>query len=406
MVNKIPLASRLQQVQPSATAQVFSRAKAMRAAGVDLVSFAVGEPDFDTPPHIREAAKRAIDQGASRYTDVSGIIELRRAICADSLRRRGVEHTPDEVVVSVGAKHALFNLALALFEPSDEVVIPIPGWVSYPEQARLAGASPVFVPCPQQQGFLLTPEALRRAITPQTKAVVLCMPCNPTGAVYTEQQLLALADVMRDHNFWIIVDEIYVDLTYDGFTQRSLIQVAPDLGHRIVVVDGVSKRYAMTGWRIGWLLAPERVARACQTIQSQATTNATTVSQYAALAALTGPQSSIEQMRSAFEARRNLLVAGLNSIVGLQCVAPRGAFYVFANAGGLMGKRPQGDLHRDDIEIAQWLLDEAKVAVVPGSAFGAPGYLRFSFAVSTEQIEKGIERIQRAVALFESRLGA
>lgn len=401
MINKVPLASRLQQVQPSATAQVLSRAKAMQAAGVDVVSFAIGEPDFETPPHIREAAKRAIDEGASRYTDVSGIIELRRAICADSLRRRGVEHTPDEVVVCVGAKHALFNLALALYEPSDEVVIPIPGWVSYPEQTRLAGASPVFVPCAQQQGFLLMPDALRRAITPRTKAVVLCMPSNPTGATYTEQQLLALADVMRDHNFWIIVDEIYVDLTYDGFAQRSLLQVAPDLRHRIVIVDGVSKRYAMTGWRIGWLLAPERVARACQTIQSQATTNATAVAQHAAFAALTGPQSSIEQMRSAFQARRNRLVEGLNAIAGLQCIAPRGAFYVFAYAGELVGKRPRGDLIRDDMEIAQWLLDEAKVAVVPGSAFGAPGYLRFSFAVSMEQIEEGLERIQKAVALFE-----
>jgi aspartate aminotransferase len=401
MVKEVPLASRLQQVQPSATAQVFSRAKAMRAAGVDLISFAVGEPDFDTPAHVREAAKGAIDRGASRYTEVSGIIELRRAICADSLRRRQVEHTPNEVVVSVGAKHALFNLALALYEPSDEVVIPMPGWVSYPEQARLAGASPVLVPCAEQQGFLLAPDALRRAITPRTKAVVLCMPCNPTGAAYTEQHLLALAEVMRAHDFWIIVDEIYVDLTYDGFTQRSLLQIAPDLRHKIVVVDGVSKRYAMTGWRIGWLLAPERVARACQTIQSQATTNATTVSQYAALAALTGPQSSIELMRCAFEARRNRMVEGLNSIAGLQCVAPRGAFYLFVNAGGLLGKRFKGALIADDMGIAQWLLEEAKIAVVPGSAFGAPGYLRFSFAVSMEQIEEGVERVRKAVALLE-----
>jgi aspartate aminotransferase len=398
--NEIPLASRLQNVQPSATARVFSRAKTMRAGGADLISFAVGEPDFDTPEHIREAAKRAIDDGASRYTEVAGIIELRRAICLDSLRRRAVAHTPEEVVVSVGVKHALFNLALALYEPGDEVVIPIPGWVSYPEQARLAGASPLLVRCAQEQGFLLSAEALRRAVTRKTKAVVLCTPSNPTGAAYSEAQLLELVRVIRDYDFWIIVDEIYVDLTYDGFVQRSLLQIAPDLRDRIALVDGVSKRYAMTGWRIGWLLAPERVARACQTIQSQATTNAAAVSQHAALAALTGPQTCIEQMRRAFEARRNRLVAGLNAIAGLQCIAPRGAFYAFANASGLVGKRVGGRLLGDDLEIAQWLLDEAKVAVVPGAAFGAPGYLRFSFAVSMEQIDEGINRVKKAVSLL------
>jgi aspartate aminotransferase len=390
-------ASRLDRVKPSATGAVFSRAQAMIAAGVDLISFAVGEPDFDTPLHIREAAKRAIDQGASRYTDVAGIIELRRAICADSLRRRGYRHRPENVVVSAGAKHVLFNLALALFEPPDEVVTPIPGWVSYPEQARIAGASPVLVACRERDGFLLTPEALTRALSPRTKAVVLCAPCNPTGAVYSEQQLRALAEVMRDGDFWIISDEIYTDLTYDGLIQPSLLRVAPELAERLIVVDGVSKRYAMTGWRIGWLLGPEPVARACRTIQSQATTNAAAVSQYAALAALTGSQQSVEEMRRAFEERRNRLVQGLNTIDGLRCALPKGAFYAFANIGDLMGKCANGKPLNTDLEVAQWLLEEAKVAVVPGTAFGAPGFLRFSYAVAIEKIEQGIERLRAAI---------
>jgi aspartate aminotransferase len=325
-------------------------------------------------------------------------VELRRAICADSLRRRGVSHTPEEAVVSVGAKHALFNLALALLEPGDEVVTPLPGWVSYPEQARLAGATPVLISCPEQQGFILSADVLRRAITDKTKAVVLCAPCNPTGVVYSDEQLRALAQVMREGDYWIISDEIYVDLTYDQFVQHSLLQVAPDLRDRIIVVDGVSKRYAMTGWRIGWLLGPERVARACRVIQSQATTNATAVSQYAALAALTGPQESIESMRATFEARRNRLVAGLNAIAGIRCTLPKGAFYVFANVQGLIGKRCLGQPLADDLAIARWLLEHAHVAVVPGSAFGAPGYLRFTYAVSLEKIDMGIERVKNAVS--------
>lgn len=395
------MARRIGSLRPSSTGEVFNRAEAMRAAGIDLISFAVGEPDFPTPPHICEAAKRAIDLGASRYTVVNGIVELRRAICDDSLRYRAVAHCPEEVVVCVGAKHALFNLALALLDGGDEVVIPVPGWVSYSEQVRLAGATPVTVECKERDGFALTAEALSRAVTSRTKAVLLCAPCNPTGAVFSDDDLRRLAEVMRRGEYWIVVDEIYRGLTYDRCVQRSLLEIAPDLRERIIIVDGVSKRYAMTGWRIGWLMAPEKVARACCAIQSQATTNPTTVSQYAALAALTGPQDSVETMRTAFEARRDTMVHYVNSISGVRCEVPKGAFYVFANVKDILGRRSKDNTLRDDVALARWLLDEAGVAVVPGAAFGAPGYLRFTYTLPLEKLTHGMSRVARAFRSLE-----
>jgi aspartate aminotransferase len=391
-------AKRFTAIKPSATAVLFSRANALRAQGVDLVSFVVGEPDFDTPIHIQEAAKSAIDKGAFRYTAVAGIRELREAIALDSKRRRGgVEHSPEEIVVSVGAKHALFNLALALFDSDDEVIIPTPTYVSYPEQVRLCGANPVLVPCSEEQGFLMTPEALRRAVTRKTKALILCTPSNPTGAAYSESEIAAIADVARAYDFYIIVDEIYSRLVYDDFVHHSFLEVAPDLRDRIAIVDGVSKTYAMTGWRIGWVLAARSVAQACEAIQSQATTNPTTVAQYAAIAALLGPQEPTQEMRKTFEARRNRLVEGLNHIQGLRCRMPVGAFYTFVNVTDIIGKNAGGFALSDDVAVAEWLLQQAKVAVVPGSAFGASGYIRLSYAVSLEQIEKGLERIKNAV---------
>ncbi len=397
----LPLARRLQTARVSSTAAIFDRAAELRARGVDVISFAVGEPDFSTPKHICEAAKRAVDAGVSRYTSVRGIAELRAAICDDSRRRRGgVAHSPNQVVVSTGGKQALFNLAHALYDPGDEVIIPTPSYVSYPEQARLAGATPVLVPCSEADGFLLSEDALRRALTPRTKALVLCTPSNPTGAVYSPAQLGSLADVARERNIWIIVDEVYGQLTYDGFAHQSILEVAPDLRERVAVVDAVSKTYAMTGWRIGWVLASERVASACEALQSQTTTNPTAVSQHAALAALTGSQQCVETMRASFQTRRDRMVQGLNAIAGLSCCTPRGAFYAFARVVELQRKRiAQRQLH-DDVAVAEWLLEEAKVAVVPGTSFGAQGYVRLSYAVSLEQIEQGLQRIARAVALL------
>jgi aspartate aminotransferase len=253
------LSKRLDVIKPSATVAISTRANELRASGVDILSFSVGEPDFNTPAHINEAAKQAIDNGATRYTAARGIVELRKAICETSKARRGVEHTPAEVVVSVGAKHTLFNLSLALYEPGDEVIVPTPYWVSYPEQAKLGGAEPVIVETTAAEGFRLTPEKLRAAVTPKTKALVLCSPSNPTGAAYTGEQLRALADVIAEGDYWVIVDEIYAQLVYGGFEQKSLLQVAPELKDRTIVFAGVSKTFARTGWRIGWMLAAAHV---------------------------------------------------------------------------------------------------------------------------------------------------
>ncbi|MGD8862242.1 MAG: pyridoxal phosphate-dependent aminotransferase [Myxococcales bacterium] len=383
-----PFAARMGRMSESATAAVFRRVAELRAQGVDLVSLSVGEPDFDPPAHVLEAAKRAIDSGASRYTEVVGLRSLREAICQDSADRRGVAHEPDQVVVSAGAKHALFNLAQALYDHGDEVVIPVPAWGTYAEQARLCGATPVQVPCSGDDGYLVRPEALAGALTERTKAVVLCSPSNPTGAAYDEAQLRALARVLEGSRAVVIVDEIYGTLTYDGFVQRSLLTLAPALRERLVIVDGVSKRFAMTGYRVGWMLAPRPLARACEAVQSQATTSIAAVAQLAAEAALRGSQEPVEAMRACFEARRDRLMSGLSGIEGLEVARPRGAFYLFVDVRGLMARG-----FADDVAVARHLLDRARVAVVPGSAFGAPGHIRLSYATSEAELDRAVEQI-------------
>ncbi len=398
MTESIPVAQRLSAVKPSATVAVAQRARELKAQGIDVLSFSVGEPDFDTPEYIREAAKQAIDDGATRYTAARGTIELREAICAASAKRRsGVSYDPSEVVVSVGAKHTLFNLALALYDPGDEVLIPAPYWVSYPEQVRLAGANPVIVQTTEDEGFRMTPDTLRASITPKTKALLLCSPSNPTGAAYTGEQLRALADVAAEHDFWIIVDEIYGQLVYGGFEQKSIIEVAPELRDHIIIVDGVSKTFAMTGWRIGWMLGPEYVTKACDKIQGQATTNPSAVAQRAATAALEGSWEPMEAMRQAFEERRTIIVDGLNAIDGISCRLPEGAFYAFANVQGLIGRTGAGQVLENDLDLAGYLLEEARCAVVPGTAFGAPGFVRMSYAASNDMIREGLRRIEEAV---------
>lgn len=392
------LTARLERVRPSATVTIATKARELKASGVDVLSFSVGEPDFGTPAHILDAAKAALDEGATRYTAARGIPELRRAICKRSEARRGVAHSPGEVVVSVGAKHTLFNLALALYEEGDEVIIPAPYWVSYPEQVRLTGAEPVIVETTAEAGFRMTPEQLQAALTPKTKAVILCSPSNPTGSAYAEEQLRALVEVLRDHHCWIIVDEIYGELVYEGFEQKSVLSVAPELKERIVIVDGVSKTYAMTGWRIGWMLAPEALATGINKLQGQSTTNPTTVAQYAAIAALEGDQGPVDAMRATFAKRRSLIVDGLNAIDDVSCRTPEGAFYAFADFRGVLGKKAGDTLIEDDLQLAGYLLDEARCALVPGSAFGSPGYLRMSYACSEAQITEGLKRIAAALA--------
>ncbi|MFO0593025.1 MAG: pyridoxal phosphate-dependent aminotransferase [Polyangiaceae bacterium] len=370
-----------------------AKAAKLRAEGHKVYPFSVGEPDFETPEHIRSAAKTALDRGATHYTAVTGTPELKAAICAATEAHRGYRPEPSQIVVSSGAKHALFNLALALYQPGDEVIIPSPFWVSYPEQVRMVGASPVIVPTREKEGFRVRPEVLEAALTPHTKAVILCTPSNPTGAAYAKEHLLPLLEVLRRSDCYIIVDEIYADLVYDGFTHTSIPALAPDLRDRTIVVDGVSKTYAMTGWRIGWTIASPALTKAIDVVQSQSTTNAAAVSQAASVAALTGPRDELDAMREAFSRRRKLMVNGLNAIPGFRCRMPEGAFYAFADVHGLLDRHIGDRMIVSDIDVASWLLEEVHVATVPGTPFGAPGYIRFSYACSEADIAEGIRRI-------------
>lgn len=399
------LAKRLEVVQPSATLAVSARAAALKAQGKTIYPFGVGEPDFDTPVHIRDAAKVALDKGATRYTAVSGTPELKKAIAEDSQKRRGVPCDPSQIVVGVGAKHVLFDLALALYEPGDEVIIPAPYWVSYPEQVRLVGAEPVIVQTTEEDGFRLRPEALEKALTPKTKAVILCTPSNPTGSAYAEADMRAICEVMARHDAWLIVDEIYAELVYDGFEHVSALTLS-SAKDRVIVVDGVSKTYAMTGWRIGWSITPPHVAKVLDMVQSQSTTNAAAVAQAATVAALTGSKEPVESMRKRFESRRDLIVERLSAIPGVKCRKPEGAFYAFADFRGLLGLPWSGAASgklADDLEIAKFLLEESGCAAVPGSAFGAPGYMRFSYATSEENIEKGLAAAKAVVEAARSK---
>jgi len=395
------LAKRLDAIAPSATLEMSARAAALRARGVDVFAFGVGEPDFEPPRFVLDAAKAAIDSGASKYTAVTGIAPLKEAICAATARSRKWTPEPGQVTVSVGAKHALFNLAIALYEPGDEVIIPAPCWVSYPEQVHLVGATAVLVETSEASGWRMTPAALARALTPRTKAVILCSPSNPTGAAYPAAELQALLDVVAKHDCWIIVDEIYAELVYDGFEHVSAARLgramSPSLADRIVVIDGVSKQYAMTGWRIGWSISPLPLARSLEIVQGQTTTNATAVAQHAALAALLGAQEETLRMRAIFQRRRNVMVEGLNAIPGIRCRMPEGAFYAFADCRGLRGIEHDGRPIATDMEVAMWLLERAHVGCVPGDSFSAPGYIRFSYATSEERIVAGLASIRAAV---------
>jgi aspartate aminotransferase len=390
-------ADRILRVAPSATLAMAARAAKLRAEGHRVFPFSVGEPDFDTPEHVRDAAKRALDAGATRYTPVSGTPDLKRAICEATAKYRGFSPKPSEIVVSAGAKQALFDVALALYQQGDEVIIPTPCWVSYPEQVRFANATPVLVETREEDGFRLSPDALSRALGPATKAVLLCTPSNPTGAAYDRASLGALLEVLRNHHALIVVDEIYADLVYGGFRHTSARALAPDLAERIVVIDGVSKTFAMTGWRIGWSVSSPAIAELVDKLQSQSTSNAAAVSQAAAVAALLGPRDSVEQMRATYERRRDLMVGGLASLPGVTCRLPEGAFYAFANVKGLLGKRAGDRVLESDRDLAMYFLDEAHVASVAGLEFSAPGYLRFSYACSEADIEGGVGAMRAAI---------
>ena len=392
------LAERTKLIKPSVTLAIAAKAAQLRAQGVDVANFSAGEPDFDTPEHIKAAAVEALRKGFTKYTDVKGIEPLREAIANSYRERHGLNYRKEDVLVSCGAKHSLYNVLQALLDPGDEIVIPAPYWVSYADMALLAGALPRAIAADETTGFRIGPEQLRAALTPRTRAFVLNSPCNPTGATYRREDLQALAAVLERHDCLIILDDIYERIVYDDFQVHNLLSVCPALAERTIIINGVSKTYAMTGWRIGYALGPGDAIAAAAKIQSQSTSNPTSIAQVAALQAISGPQDNVTAMVREFRRRRDLIVERLNGIEGITCRKPEGAFYVFPNVSAVLGRHSHGKKFTTPCELADFFLEEAKVAVVPGEDFGSTAHIRFSYATSLEDIEKGCARVRDAVA--------
>jgi aspartate aminotransferase len=384
----------IQALEPSATLAMAAKAKELSAAGKTIFDFSVGEPDFTTPQHICDAAVAAMAAGHTHYTVASGIPELKSAVAKQYAKTHGLEYTPAQVVISNGAKHSLHNVFTVLCDPGDEVLIPAPYWVSYAELVKLTGAKPVIIETREEDNFKLTPEQLRRAITPRSKILLLCSPSNPTGSMYSPEELGALADIVLEKNLHVISDEIYEKLIYGDNKFASFPTVRPGLQERTVVVNGVSKAYAMTGWRIGWTLSPANVAKAMADLQSQETSNPSSISQYAAVVALNGPHECVEQMRKEFAKRREFVKQRIASIPGLKSTDMAGAFYAFINIKPYLGRNYGGVPVKDSAAWCLTLLEQQNVATVMGSAFGAEGYARLSFAASLEKLQGGFDRIE------------
>ena len=389
----IALSKIVQGMEPSATLAMSAKAKELKAKGETVVDLSVGEPDFNTPKHICEAAVAAMNAGHTRYTVASGIPALKEAICADYLARFGLEYKPSQIVVSNGAKHSLHNAFFCTLNPGDEAILPAPYWVSYAELIKLSGAVPVIVSTREEDDFKLTPEALRAAITPKTRMLLLCSPSNPTGSCYTRAELEALADIAIENDLFVVSDEIYERLVYDGAPFASFPTLREGLADRTIVINGVSKTYAMTGWRVGWTLAPENVSKKMASLQSQETSNPCSVSQYAALAAVTGDQSCVDAMRVEFEKRRDYVAGRIAEIPGMTCGKMGGAFYAFFNIQKFLGREYNGVKVETSQDWCMALLEQKKVATVMGSAFGAEGYARASFAASMENLKEAFDRI-------------
>ena len=392
------LADRTKLIKPSVTLAIAAKAGKLRSQGVDVVNFSAGEPDFDTPEHIKAAAVDALRKGMTKYTDVKGIEPLREAIAQKYRHEHGLNYRKEDVLVSCGAKHSLYNILQAVVNPGDEVLIPAPYWVSYSDMALLAGGVPRLIPTDESTGFRIKPEQLQAALTPKTRVFLLNSPCNPTGATYDRDQLLAIAGILEKHDCLILADDIYEKIIYDGFEVHNLVTLCPSLKERTLIVNGVSKTYAMTGWRIGYALGPGDVIAAGAKIQSQSTSNPTSIAQAAALEAIRGAQDTVAMMVREFQKRRDVIVERLNKIAGIRCLKPEGAFYVFPNISGLLGKTAKGKQLSSPCDVADYLLDEAKVAGVPGEDFGSQQHIRFSYATSLEDIEKGCTRIRDAVS--------
>ena len=396
MKNRV--AQRMSTLSPSLTLAISAKAKAMKAAGESVVSFSVGEPDFNTPDHIVEAAKIALDNGQTKYTPSSGLLPLRKAICEKFKKDNGLDYEPSQIIVSNGAKHSIFNVCYAVLDAGDEVIIPAPYWLTYPEVVKVCGATPVYIDCKKENKFKFTAEELKAAITPKTKMLIFNSPSNPTGAIYTEEEVRAIAKVCEEAEIFVLSDEIYEKLCYNGVKPFSMAACSEKMKDLTITVNGVSKTYAMTGWRVGYLAAPKDVAKAIDSFQSHATSNACSISQAATLEALASSEEEVQAMVDVFDKRRAKLLALIDEIDGVSAVEPDGAFYVMLVVGGLYGKSYHGKTIRNSVEFADVLLDAEKVATVPGVSFGADDCLRLSYSLSEADIEEGLARIKRFVS--------
>jgi aspartate aminotransferase len=399
--NKLLLAQRVQDIKPSPTLAVNAKAKAMRAAGEDILNFSVGEPDFDTPEHVCEAGKNAIDEGFTRYTAVPGIPELREAIVDRFKDDHGWTYAPEQIQVSCGGKHGLFNMAQAIFGPGDEVLIPTPYWVSYPPIIQLAGATPVLVPLSEEEEFDLNPEVLKKYINNNTRGIILNSPSNPTGSIFSLSSLEAIGKLAIENNWAIISDDIYDTIYYGNDKLPHILDVDPKLQEQTLILNGVSKSFAMTGWRIGYTAGPQHIIAAMNKIQSQSTSNPASMAQKAALAAVSGPQDFPGMMKKSFLPRLDFIVNELNNMEGISCVVPKGAFYVFPNFSECFGRSFKGNKIKGSVDMSDYLLEHAKLATVPGAAFGADQFVRFSFAASMDSIKDGMDRLKKALASLD-----
>ncbi len=392
------LTQRVERIKPSPTLVTTAKAKAMKAEGIDVIGFGAGEPDFDTPDNIKKAAIDAINKGFTKYTDTPGIVELKDAIIAKLKKDNGLTYARDEIIVSNGGKHSLYNIAQVLYEAGDEVIIPAPYWVSYPDQVLLNDAIPVIVETTEKTGFKITAAQLEAAITPKTRAFILNSPSNPTGSAYSKKELTDLAAVLVKKNVLCISDEIYEKVIYGNFEQTSIASISPEMKDLTIIVNGVSKVYSMTGWRMGFAAGPKAIVSAMAKVQGQVTSNICSITQKACVEAYNGSQEALGTMLTEFKKRRDVIVKRLNDVSGITCMEPEGSFYVFPNVSALFGKKtPKGDVVKNSADFADYLLADYQVAVVSGEGFGAEGYMRLSYATSMEAINKGLDRIETAV---------
>lgn len=397
MKKNLSLAKRAGLVSPSLTLAITAKVKEMREKGVDVIGFGAGEPDFDTPPHIKEEAKKAIDDGFTKYTPSSGIKELKEAISKKFKEDNGLNYNLSQIIISCGAKQCLYNAIQVICEEGDEVILPSPYWVSYIEQIKLSGAVPRILETKEEDGFKINPRILSSCITPKTKLLILNSPNNPTGAVYSKDELKSIAEIAVKNNIHIISDEIYEKIIYEA-KHTSIASLNPEIKDLTIVINGVSKTYSMTGWRIGYAGGKEEIIKAMSNLQSHSTSNPTSFAQKGALAAISGPQDSVIKMRSEFKKRRDYMIKKLNQIPGISCTKPSGTFYLFPNVSGILGRSFNKEKIRNSLDLTEFLLKEAKVAVVPGVAFGAENYIRLSYATSMDNIIKGVDRLKKAIS--------